>query len=142
MISAVAFNVGLVLVIIVPLVLYLLSNTDYVFDVYCATDDDGIWELIIDTIITLIYVSSIAGFIFAGVMFCDEIFSATFALFTNVAMASLIDFHMSMITLSISCGIVLIELLLALPLLIGAFVWHQLHKSGADRSRRQSNDIS
>lgn len=136
MISAVAFNVGLVLVIIVPLVLYLLGNTDYVFDVYVATDDSDIWESIIDTIIALIYLTSIAGFIFAGVMFCDEIFSATFALFTDTTMAALIDFHMSMITLSISCGIVFIELLLALPLLIGAFVWHQLHKSGADISRR------
>lgn len=116
MISVLAFNLGLIMMVITWPLCYWINNGRYIdqYQYYLYKYKHNYFEGIYLRTLDIEHIMLLISAITAGLMFCDEIFSATFALFTNVTMASLISFHTLMITLAISCGIVIIELLLAL----------------------------
>lgn len=132
MISVLAFNLGLIMMVIMWPLCYWINNGHYIrqyqhhlYD-YHRDYFDGGYLLMLD----INYISLIVSAIAAGLMLSFEIFCIFYALCVGQSVLSQYDLHNAMITLAIGCSAAVIELLIVSPVLIGALLWHTLGRRG------------
>lgn len=136
--NLIIFNAGIILLIIVPIILCASQNTKYVFkyvdyftdDSYCAVGITSFQELI-DTIS---YILDVLSWITAALMIFIEII----AVFESVIVthSQIVNHSDAMEILAVCLSVASFEVIVASINFIGAFIWHQSHKSDASVSRR------
>lgn len=136
--NLIIFNVGIVLIIIVPIILLMLQCTEYVFkyvdyftdDSYCAIGITSFQELI-DTII---YILGILSWIAAAAVIFAELYMAFTSVF--VSHNQIISYANAMSSFAVCLSVISFEIIVASINLIGAFIWHQSYDSSVNESRR------
>lgn len=133
MTNLIILNVGIALTIVVPIILLMLQNTKYVFEYVDYFSDDGYYATGItsfqELIDTISYILGILSWIAAAL----AIFVELYTVFESVAVNhNQIISHADTMTIFAAClNIISFEIIVVSINFIGAFLWHQLHKSNA-----------
>lgn len=133
MTNLIILNFRIVLTIVVPIILLMLQNTKYVFEYVDYFSDNGYYATGItsfqELIDTISYILGILSWIAAAL----AIFVELYTVFESVAVNhNQIISHTDAMTIFAAClNIISFKIIVASINFIGAFLWHQLHKSNA-----------
>lgn len=128
MISVLAFNLGLIMMVIVWPLFYWVDNGRYIdqYQYYLYNYKYNYFEGMYLRMLDIEHIMMLISTINAGLMFCFEIFCIFYALCMGQSVLSQYDLHNAMITLAVGCSMAFIEVLTMSPILIGALIWHTL----------------